>query len=271
VNDLGVLRIGDLTLPCDGRAVHLLGVLNLSTESKNVDTVAATGEEALAIAERHRQAGAAIIDVGAQSSHFENRELAPAEELDRMAPILELLVAEGFVVSVDTWKPEVAAGALEIGAALVNDTGGLKSPEMVEVVARHGAAAVVMYLEGTTPLDGAEVAYGESRLPDMARALRDRLISVQRRGITSVMVDPGIGISYRGSRERYTAHQLEVVRGLAALRALGAPVLVPVPRKSEPPRTLAFATLALEYGADFLRVHDAAAVAEIARLMGRMQ
>ncbi len=247
-----------------------MGVLNLSPESKNTQTVAGNVDEAMRIADNHRRHGATIIDVGAQSSHFDNVELSPEEELERLAGAVRRLVDEEFVVSVDTWKPAVAAGTIEIGATIVNDTGGLQNPAMVDVVAGSDVAAVVMFIEGDTPLSVEEIDLGGSIVDGVADRLGARLRNLAAAGVTDVIVDPGIGISYRGDRALYTEHQIDVIRRLGDLQALGQPVLVPVPRKAELAPTLALATLALEYGADILRVHDVPAVAEIARMMGRM-
>lgn len=248
-----------------------MGVLNLSPESKNTPTVAGNADEALRIASDHRRNGATIIDIGAQSSHFENVELAPDEELDRLAEPIRRLVDEGFVVSIDTWKPAVARGTIELGVTIVNDTGGLQHPEMVEAVAAGDVAAVVMFLEGDSPLAVGTIDLDESLVDGMVKRLESRLRHLADQGIANVAVDPGIGISYRGDRAQYTRHQIDVIRRLGDLHTLKRPVLLPVPRKAELAPTLALATLALEYGADILRVHDVGAVAEIARLMGRMQ
>jgi dihydropteroate synthase len=266
-----LLRAGRHVLDFSDGIVHLMGVLNLSPESKNAATVAGSVDEALAIAERHRHDGASIIDVGAQSSHFENVELSAHEELDRVSEAVDRLVSDGHCVSVDTWKPEVARGVMQLGASLINDTGGLRHHEMIEAVAAGGAAAVLMYLEGESPLAVGEMDFQGSAVNRMVEHLGRQVEVLAEKGITNLVVDPGIGISYRGDRARYTEHQLDVVRRLDRFRSLGKPVLVPVPRKPSLSPTLAFATLALEYGADLLRVHDVDPVAEIARLMGRME
>ena len=98
---------------------HVMAVVNLSPESRVRQAVVDSPEAALERARWARDLGASIIDLGAQSSHFENRELTPAEELERLLPALDLLVADGFVVSCDSWKPEVAPVAVEIGRAHV--------------------------------------------------------------------------------------------------------------------------------------------------------
>jgi len=257
------------TIRFDGGTTHVMAVVNLSPESKNRDTFAADADEAAAMAERHRRAGATIIDLGAQSSVRGNEELDPTEELGRLLEPLRRLVAEGHVVSVDTWKPAVAAAAVDCGAAIVNDTGGLGDPAMVEVVARSGVAAVAMYLEGTSPIAVSDYAHSDDKAFEMAETLGARLAALAAAGVTQTIVDPGIGITYGTDYAAYTRLQLAVVRDLGRLKALGHPVLVPVPRKVEPARVAAFMTLALEHGADVIRVHDVEAACDLVRLFDR--
>lgn len=252
-----------------GDVTHVMGVINLSPESKNRDTFAPDVDTALAKAAAYRRAGASIIDVGAQSSVRGNAELTPGAEIDRLAAALEALVAEGHVVSVDTWKPDVARVAVELGAAIVNDTGGLADPAMVAVVAESGVVAVTMYLEGDSPLDVGEVTISDGVVDAMVATLGARLGDLERAGVTQLLVDPGIGITYGTDYTEYTRQQLRVVRGIDRLASLGAPVLIPIPRKAEPHRVMAFIALALEYGADVIRVHDVDAACDLVRLFDR--
>lgn len=256
------------TLRFDGSSTHVMAVVNLSPESKNRDTFSASPAETLERALRHRDSGASIIDLGAQSSHFDNPELDSSTEIERLRPHLEQLVDAGFLVSVDTWKPAVAAMAIDLGAAIINDTGGTRR-EMVAVVADHPVALVAMYLEGDSPLLVGEIDLDEAKVAATGDQLADQLEYLRAAGIGFPILDPGIGISYRSDYDDYTRHQLRVVRGLPRLRRLGAPVLVPIPRKAEPGRVAAFVSLSLEYGADIIRVHDVEAACDLVRLFGR--
>src|SRR6476661_1865061 len=249
---------------------HVMAVVNLSPESRVRDSVVDSPGAALARARAYRDLGASIIDLGAQSSHFENRALAPAEELDRLLPALALLVDDGFVVSCDTWKPEVAAAAVAAGAAIVNDTGGLRDPRMVDLVRDSGAGAVAMHIEGENPLAVGDRALDAGRPELVAELLTARVRELRAAGITGpLLVDPGLSINYRSDYEAYGRLQLATIRGLAALRAIGEPVLIPVPRKADTHRMLAYLTLSIEYGADVLRVHDVAAACDLVSLLGR--
>lgn len=261
---------GGTSFVFDGSTTYVMGVVNVSPESRVRHSVVTSPEEALERADRYRQWGASIIDLGAQSSHFENRELTPDEEIDRLLPALDLLVADGHVVSVDTWKPAVAAAALAAGAAIVNDTGGLQDPEMVQVVAGAGAPAIAMWIEGRNPLAVEALTFSDDKVGDVVTAFTRRLAELDELGVHDVLLDPGLSINYRSDYEAYGRQQLQVIRGTQRLRSLGRPVLVPVPRKAETHRMLAYLTLSLEYGADVVRVHDVEMACDLARLFGRL-
>lgn len=262
--------LGPATLEFDGR-VHVMAVVNLSPESNVKMSVVDSPVAALERARRCRDWGASIIDLGAQSSHFDVAELTPEAELERLLPALDALVADGFVVSVDTWKPEVARVALEHGAAILNDTGGLQDPAMLDVLAAHPVPAVVMYIEGANPhaVDAIEVR--DDKAEQMAARFVDRAAALAARGVTELLLDPGLSINYRSDYLAYSRQQMDVIRGVPALKQLGHPVLVPVPQKRDNHDwMLSYLTLSLEYGADVLRIHDVQAACELARLWGRL-
>jgi dihydropteroate synthase len=221
------------------------------------------------MARRHRDAGASIIDLGGQSSHFENPTVTAAEELARLLPAVELLVADGFVLSIDTWKPEVARRCVGEGVVLVNDTGGMADAEMRAVVKEAGVGAVVMYVEGANPHAVAEVDLSVDKARATATWLASRLGRLEREGITRTLVDPGIAINYRGDYLAYTRLQLSVIRGIEEIRGLGRPVMIPIPRKKEDHRVAAYIGLALEYGADVIRCHDVAMACDLVELFDR--
>ena len=117
-----LLELGKTSLPL-GDATYIMGVLNVSPDSKNTHTVAPNLDQALVMAERYRAWGATIIDIGGQSSHYDNETIADQEEIDRVLPAIEALAADGHLLSIDTWKPGVAREAVAAGAVIVNDTG----------------------------------------------------------------------------------------------------------------------------------------------------
>lgn len=256
-----VLRFGDVT--------YVMGVINMSPESKNPHTVAATPDEAVRLADRYRQWGADLVDVGGQSSHIDNPTIGVDEEISRLVPVILALIEAGHLVSVDTWKPEVAAAALEVGAPIINDTGGLKSPEMREVLAASSAAAVAVHVDGEHPHEVAEVLISADKAEVVAAGFEEMLDGIGAALAERVILDPGIAINYRGDYLAYTRLQLDVIRHLGAFARLQRPVLVPIPRKRDIHWVTAYIAMALEHDADLIRVHDVAVAAELTRLWDR--
>ncbi|MEX2624340.1 MAG: dihydropteroate synthase [Acidimicrobiia bacterium] len=252
-----------------GGHTWVMAVINLSPESHNLHTVAHSPNQALAMAETFAEAGARIIDLGGQSSHYANPTISEAEEVDRLAPAVELLAANGHLVSVDTWKPAVARAALAAGAHLVNDTGGLTDPEMRAVIAEWKVPTVLVYVEGENPHGVGEVDTEPDKARRTAALIEPRLTQLEAEGIHDVIIDPGIALNYRGDYLAYTKTQLEVIRASRFLHSLGRPVLIPIPRKKEDHRVMAYITMALEYGADLIRVHDVAPACDLVELFGR--
>ena len=246
-----------------------MGVINASPDSKNVHTVARTVDEVLLMADRYRTWGASLIDLGGQSSHFDNPTIEVADEISRVVPAIEALAAEDHLVAIDTWKPAVARAALDAGAVLVNDTGGLKDPEMREVVASYGAAAIAVYVEGDNPHEVGAVEVRADKAAATAGFFTELLSDLDGAGVRNVILDPGIALNYRGDYGAYTRMQLEVIADSESLHELGRPVLIPIPRKRDFHRVAAYIALALEHRADIIRVHDVAIACDLARLFDR--
>lgn len=246
-----------------------MGVINVSPESKNVHTVALSVDEALLMADRYRRWGASLIDLGGQSSFLDNPTIAAADEISRVVPAIEALVAEGHLVAIDTWKPEVAEAAVAAGAVMVNDTGGLSDPEMRNVVADTGVAAIAVHVEGSHPHDVDTVEIRDDKAEHTADGFRTLLGELASQGITNVILDPGIALNYRGDYTAYSRLQLQVISGARHLKALGRPVLIPIPRKRNGHWTAAYIGLAIEHQADIIRVHDVAMACDLVGLFGR--
>ncbi len=221
-------------------------------------------------------AGADLIDVGGVKAG-PGDAVTPACERERIVPFVEAFRARSTaLLSVDTYRPEIAAAALDAGADLVNDVSGLADPELADVVAeRPGTGLVVMHAGGpprTRP-------FRPSYHPDVTTVVRDELeqlaAQAQERGVpaSGLVVDPGHDFG------KNTYHSLELTRRLAEIAALGFPVLVALSRKDFLGETLgvdvapadrleaslAAAALAVAHGARILRVHDTAATVRVAR------
>ncbi len=243
---------------------QLMGIVNTTPDSFSDGGRFVSPEAALAEARRHVVGGAAIVDLGAESTRPGHAPVAEADELARLRPVLAAIVtALDVPVSIDTTKAAVARMALEAGAALVNDQWGLQGdPGMAEVVAETEAGVVLMH--NHAGLDQAEdVIDAMRRFFDRSLALADSA-GIPRENI---LLDPGVGF---GKSKAQNIRALGV--GIAALRrTYGLPVLVGCSRKSlfaaligarrvedRLVGTLAANLAALAHGASVLRVHDCA-------------
>lgn len=235
---------------------HVIGVVNLSPESPNQDSVAGDAEAAVTRARRLAQDGVQIIDLGAQSSYYMAPLLSTGEEIARLLPALKRLKEEGFLVSVDTWRAEVAQVAIEAGADLINDSDGFQDGAMIETLAAWGGPLILPFISGANPHEPLPFAFDDplsAIVPFLERAI-ERACSVS---LHTLILDPGTGYRYPGvSAEEKEQYQVKVYEALPALRArLGFPLLVALPRKESRSRTVELARL-IAAGADFVRAHD---------------
>ena len=239
----------------------VMGVVNVTPDSFSDGGVHLDPDVAAAAARRMVEKGAAIVDVGGESTRPGSEGVSADEELRRVVPVLDRLGGE-VALSIDTAKAEVARAALERGAMLVNDVTALRGdPELAGVVAGSGAYLCLMHMQGQPRTMQAEPRY-EDVAAEVAAFLEERLAFAVAAGIAEerVCLDPGIGFG------KTVAHNLELVRRLDVLVALGRPVLVGFSRKSSLRRltgsddllgaSVAAAVTAFERGATILRVHD---------------
>ena len=247
-----------------------MGVINVTPDSFSDGGVHLEPEAAISAARRMLDEGAAIVDVGGESTRPGSKPVTVDEELRRVVPVLEGL--HGVPVSIDTSKTAVARRALELGAELVNDVTALRGdPELAAVVAESGAYVCLMHMQGEPRTMQRRPRY-EDVSSEVAAFLAERLRFAMEAGIPEdrICLDPGIGFGK-------TANQnFELVRRLDVLTALGRPVLVGFSRKSSLGRILgdrkartgplvasvAAAVAAYERGASILRVHDVRAHVE---------
>src|SRR2546423_6539869 len=218
-------------------------------------------DAAAAAARRMVEEGTALVDVGGESTRPGSAGVSVEEELQRVVPVLDRLGGE-IPVSIDTSKAEVAQAALERGAILVNDVTALRGdPELPGVVAASGAYLCLMHMHGEPRTMQEDPRYDDVAA-EVASFLETRLAFAVAEGIPEerICLDPGIGFG------KTVAHNLELVRRLDVLLALGRPVLVGFSRKSSLRRltgsedllgaSIAGAVAAFERGATILRVHD---------------
>lgn len=218
--------------------------------------------------------GADLIDVGGESTRPGAAPVDAEEELRRVVPVVEALVADGAVVSIDTSKAAVAAAALEAGAAIVNDVSGAQDPELLGVTAAGGAGYILMHSRGT-PQTMASMATYDDVVAEVYEFLADGLTRCADAGIDRerIVVDPGIGFA------KDPDHNLQLLNSLRQLRSLGRPVMIGASRKSflgtllegagpteRLEGSLACVSAAVGAGAAVLRVHDVVETVRVARV-----
>ena len=248
-----------------------MGIVNVTPDSFSDGGVALDPADAAAAARRQVAEGAAIVDVGGESTRPGAAPVPLDEELRRVVPVLEELEGE-LPVSIDTAKAAVARRALELGAELVNDVTALRGdPAMAETIAAAGAAVCLMHMRGEPRTMQLDPSYDDVAA-EVASFLEDRLAAAVAAGIPEerVLLDPGIGFG------KTVEQNVELVRRLDVLAALGRPIVVGFSRKSSLGRilgdpdartgplsaSLAAAVAAYERGATILRVHDVRATVE---------
>jgi dihydropteroate synthase len=251
-----------------GEATHVMAIVNLTPDSFSGDGLAGDLDGAVKTALRLAEEGADLLDLGAESTRPGHVPISAREECGRLLPVLRALRARtDAIISVDTSKAAVAAAALAAGADLINDVRGFAAdPELAATVAAAGVPAVLMH--DIPPEPGVDLV--TSVLRELARRL-DRAVAA---GVAweHLVVDPGFGFG------KDWRQNLELLRRLGELRALGRPILAGTSRKSTIGRVLGLAeddrlegtaatvSLAIAGGADVVRVHDVRAMVRVARM-----
>jgi dihydropteroate synthase len=242
----------------------VMGVVNVTPDSFSDGGVHLQPAAAIAAGWRMVDDGAAIVDVGGESTRPGAEAVSLDEEVRRVAPVLEGL--HGAPVSIDTAKSEVARLALERGAELVNDVTALRGdPQMAEVVSEYGAYLCLMHMQGEPRTMQASPTYDDV-VAEVTAFLEERLAFAVAAGVPEerICLDPGIGFG------KAVEHNVELIRRLDVIASLGRPVLVGISRKSSVGRllgdpsattgplsaSLALAVAAYERGATIIRAHD---------------
>ena len=254
-----------------------MGVVNITPDSFSDGGRFLEPESAVAHALALVEAGAALLDLGGESSRPGAEPVSAAAEMDRILPVLRALRPRADVpISIDTTKAAVARAALDLGVDVVNDISGLRSdPEMLPLLARLDCGVVLMHMQGE-PRTMQDAPHYDDVVGEVGSWLAERLGVVTAAGIAAerVILDPGIGFGKR------FADNLELLRHLDALRAGGRPLLVGASRKAflgrllgEPQPDLrlegdlAVAAFCRQAGVDVLRVHDVRATRRLFRVL----
>ena len=258
---MAILRCGAFELPLTRPLV--MGIVNLTPDSFSGDGLAANLDLAVEQARKQIDAGADLLDIGAESSRPGAAPTSRAEERRRLMPVLEALGDCGIPISVDTYKPEVMREALAHGASMINDIYALRMPGALDAVARSDCAICLMHMQGD-PL-GMQDGPAYTNVVSTVRAFLEARVAVAAAaGIAKdrLILDPGFGFG------KTLEHNLELLRHFAQLSIAGLPLLAGISRKSmlgaitsrpvdrRLAASVAAAVLAVQRGANIVRVHD---------------
>ncbi len=273
------LNFGSHTLPL-GQRTLVMGVLNVTPDSFSDSGKFLDVKHAVQHALAMQRDGADIIDIGAESTRPGSLGISPAEELRRLLPVLQALRGKLKIpISVDTQKSAVAELALRAGAEILNDISGLRTdPQLARVAARYGALLILMHMRGT-PNTMQKGPFARHVMRDVISGLRESVATAKKYGVKSsqIIIDPGIGFGKSYSQN------YELLAKLPELATLGYPLMVGTSRKgflgatlakngkSAPSEERIFATAAtvaasILNGAQIVRVHDVAEMAQVARV-----
>jgi dihydropteroate synthase len=244
----------------------IMGVVNITPDSfsdggKFIELKQAVTHATALIAE-----GADLLDIGGESTRPGAAPVSLAEERRRVLPVLDALAGSHVPISVDTQKPELMREAVAAGASMVNDVCGFRAPGALEAVAGSGAALCIMHMQGEPRTMQHDPRYGDV-IAEVGTYLAQRVGAAQALGIARerIVVDPGFGFG------KTQEHNLTLLRGLRRFRGIGGALLAGLSRKTmlgritgrEPGQrvfaSVAAAVLAVQNGAQILRVHDVAA------------
>ena len=259
----GPLQMGERTIQLDQPQV--MGIINATPDSFSDGGSYADAAAAAEAGAQMAAQGAAIIDVGGESTRPGAATVWEGDEIERVLPVVQQLAAGGNAVSIDTRKSGVMSAALGAGAKLVNDVSALTwDPQSAEVVAKAGVPVVLMHHQGDPQTMQKDPRYDDV-LVEVYLWLEERIEAAEVAGVPrdKILVDPGIGFG------KSVAHNLELINGLALLHGLGCPILFGASRKRmigalsgevaadrRLAGSLALAVKAVEQGAQIIRVHD---------------
>jgi dihydropteroate synthase len=267
----GFLRAGRFSLALTRPLI--MGVVNVTPDSFSDGGRYLDLDRACAHARQLVAEGADLLDIGGESSRPGADAVSLEEERRRVLPLLERVVGLGVPVSVDTCKPALMREVLAAGAAMINDIHGLREPGAIEAIAGSDAAVCIMHMQGDPKRMQQAPSYNDV-VAEVGGFLSVQAEAAVRAGIEAdrIVVDPGFGFG------KNAAHNLELLRSLSRISALGYPVLAGLSRKSLLGRitgrpvgersyaSVAAALIAAQHGAAIVRVHEVAATRDALRV-----
>ena len=264
------LRLGDFSLECPA----VMGILNVTPDSFSDGGHFHSTEAAIVHAQQMANAGAAIIDIGGESTRPGAQEVSEQEEIDRVVPVIEAVRSRiDQPISVDTSKPGVMRAAVAAGAAMINDVRALQTDGALTAAVELRRPVCLMHMQGQPRNMQQDPQYGDV-VADVSAFLRDRVAQCVEAGLGEEMlvVDPGFGFG------KTPEDNIELLANLRQLLAIGPPILIGVSRKStlgritgrevdeRLPASLAAAVMAVERGAQIIRAHDVAETVDALRV-----
>lgn len=272
-----------MTINCKGSLIDLshpkvMGILNVTPDSFFDGGNYKSDSEILEKANRMLSEGATFIDLGGYSSRPGAEFVPEDEEIMRLLPTIEILLKEfpDVLLSIDTFRSNVAKACVENGAAIINDiSAGFLDPEMLKTVAELQVPYIMMHMRGEPKTMQQFTEYGDL-VKDILFYFSERVSEARRLGINDIVIDPGFGFS------KTLAQNYELLHGLEHFRIAESPILVGISRKSMIYRllgskaeealngTTVLNTIALSKGADILRVHDVKEAMECIRIVSQL-
>ncbi len=281
------LQIGKFTFDWGSRT-YVMGILNVTPDSFSGDGIVSKGETveaALSQADEFLASGADLLDVGGESTRPGSAAVSANEELERVIPVVHALHKKfpDALISIDTYKAQVAEEAIKAGAHIINDVWGLRAdPNLAQVAAKYKAPVILMHNRSNPASVDVREKLGnayigseyQNLIEDVKRELLECVALAKHAGVNEshIVLDPGIG--FGKTRE----HNLELINRLDEIRSLGYPILLGASRKSFigftldlPPDqrvegTAATVSVGITRGADIIRVHDVKEMARVAKM-----
>jgi dihydropteroate synthase len=273
-----------LRLDCNGKLLDLsrpqvMGVLNITPDSFSDGGEFLEPQRALDRALQMQEQGAAVIDIGGESTRPGAAPVSASDELKRVIPVIDALQAQLTVpISIDTRKPEVMQAAVAAGAGLINDVNALRAPGALQAAAASAAPVCLMHMRGEPRTMQTDPHYADV-VEEVKAFLLQRVAACEAAGVgrERLLLDPGFGFG------KTVEHNLRLLARLEELAASGLPVVVGLSRKSmigklldldiaeRLPASIALAVLAVERGARLVRAHDVAATWQAVQMQVEVQ
>ena len=254
----------------------IMGVINLSADSWYRQSICTSVQAAVERGSELQAQGAAIIDIGAESTLGQAQRVNSIEQQQKLLPVISQLTSQGVIVSAETYDAEVAKACLEAGAKVLNLTGTADSETIYRLAAEHDAAVIVCYVAGGNVREVGNIPLDDDPIPRMADYFSREIETAGRCGLAKGFVDPGLGFYYGNLQDSSVRirHQMKTFLNAFRLRKLGWPLCNALPhalecfeeelRSAEP----FFSVLAALGGTDLFRTHEVPRVRAVLRTLG---